>query len=310
MKKLLILALLIFGKTWAQEKITEQELNVNSLLKGTLYSPNKTSKNTDLAIIIAGSGPTDRNGNQAGLENNSLKYLAESLAQNQIATYTFDKRIIAQMAQGTLSEKDLSFEDFITDVKAIAQYFKAQKKYRKIILIGHSEGSLIGMVAAQTQADAYVSIAGPGRPIDEVLIEQIQKQAPSMTAEVKEDLEMLKKGQTFELKNPAMGILFRESVQPYMISWLKYDPRQEIQKLQIPVLLINGSRDIQVPASDAALLKTAKPEAQLKIINDMNHVFKKITTDDMMTNANLSSQPEVPIMPELTLAINEFIKSL
>ncbi|MBS1534323.1 MAG: alpha/beta hydrolase [Bacteroidetes bacterium] len=310
MKKILILALLIFGKTGAQEKMTQQELDVNSLLKGTLYSPDKTSKNTDLAIIIAGSGPTDRNGNQTGLENNSLKYLAQSLAQNQIAAYTFDKRIITQMAQGTLSEKDLSFEDFITDVKAIAQYFKAQKKYRKIILIGHSEGSLIGMVAAQTQADAYVSIAGPGRPIDEVLIEQIQKQAPSMTAEVKEDLEILKKGQTFELKNPAMGILFRESVQPYMISWLKYDPRKEIQKLKIPVLLINGSRDIQVPASDAALLKTAKPDAQLKIIDNMNHVFKKITTDDMMANATLSSQPQVPIMPELTLAINEFIKSL
>jgi hypothetical protein len=311
MKKLLILTLLMLGKTWAQEKnFTTQELNVNALLKGTLYSPNKLNKNTDLAIIIAGSGPTDRNGNQVGLENNSLKYLAESLAQNQIAAYTFDKRIIAQMAQGTLSEKDLSFEDFISDVKEITQYFKAQKKYRKIILIGHSEGSLIGMVAAQTQADAFVSIAGAGRPIDEVLVEQIQKQAPSMTAEVKENLEILKKGQTFELKNPAMGILFRESVQPYMISWLKYNPRVEIQKLKIPVLLINGSRDIQVPASDAALLKAAKPDAQLKIIDNMNHVFKKITTDDMAANATLSAQPEVPMMPELTSAINDFIKSL
>ncbi len=311
MKKLLILALLIFGKNWAQEKsFTTQEVDVNNLIKGTLYSANKTTKNTDLAIIIAGSGPTDRNGNQAGLENNSLKYLAESLAQNQIAAYTFDKRIIAQMAQGTLSEKDLSFEDFITDVKEITQFFKAQKKYRKIILIGHSEGSLIGMVAAQSQADAFVSVAGAGRPIDEVLVEQIEKQAPSMSAEVKEDLEILKKGQTFELKNPAMGILFRESVQPYMISWLKYNPRTEIQKLKIPVLLINGSRDIQVPASDAQLLKTAKPDSQFKIIADMNHVFKKITSDDMMANATLSGQPEVPIMPELTQSINEFIKSL
>lgn len=311
MKKLLILALLIFGKNWAQEKsFTTQDVDVNNLIKGTLYSPNKTTKNTDLAIIIAGSGPTDRNGNQAGLENNSLKYLAESLAQNQIAAYTFDKRIIAQMVQGTLSEKDLSFEDFITDVKEITQFFKAQKKYRKIILIGHSEGSLIGMVAAQSQADAFVSVAGAGRPIDEVLVEQIEKQAPSMSAEVKEDLEILKKGQTFELKNPAMGILFRESVQPYMISWLKYNPRTEIQKLKIPVLLINGSRDIQVPASDAQLLKTAKPDSQFKIIADMNHVFKKITSDDMMANATLSGQPEVPIMPELTQSINEFIKSL
>lgn len=311
MKKILILALLILGKTWAQEKLfTTQELEVNKLLKGTLYLPNKVNKNTDLAIIIAGSGPTDRNGNQPHLENNSLKYLAESLAQNQIAAYAFDKRIIAQMAQGSLSEKDLSFEDFINDAKEIAQYFKTQKKYRKIILIGHSEGSLIGMVAAQTMADAYVSIAGPGRPIDEVLIEQIQKQAPSMTEEVKQNLELLKKGQTFELKNPMMGILFRESVQPYMISWLKYNPQIEIQKLKIPVLLINGSRDIQVPASDAALLKEAKPDAQLKIIADMNHVFKKITNDDMAANAALSAQPEVPMMPELTTAINEFIKSL
>jgi pimeloyl-ACP methyl ester carboxylesterase len=312
MRKIFIsLFLIVSASSFAQvtTAFTKENISVNSLLNGSLYTPNQQSKKLSLVILIAGSGPTDRNGNQMGLANNSLKLLAEALANNGIAVYSYDKRIFAQMASGKLDEASLSFDNFIDDAKAVIQYFKNQKKYHNITVAGHSEGALIGMVAANGNADAYISIAGAGRPIDEVLLEQIGKQAPFLKEEVQKNLETLKSGSTFELKNQMLASLFRASVQPYMISWIKYNPQTEIKKLQIPTLLINGDKDIQVSVQDAQLLQQAKPEAQLKIIPNMNHVFKEIKGDDAENKAAYTN-PDLPICMELSSIITTFIASL
>ena len=165
------------------------------------------------------------------------------------------------------------------------------------------------MVAANGNADAYISIAGAGRPIDEVLLEQIGKQAPFLKEEVQKNLETLKSGTTFELKNQMLASLFRASVQPYMISWIKYNPQTEIKKLQIPTLLINGDKDIQVSVQDAQLLQQAKLNAQLHIIQNMNHVFKEIKGDDAENKAAYTN-PDLPISIELSSIITTFIRSL
>ena len=297
--------------TYSQEKpsFKTEEININPLINGSLFSPLQTNSKTNLVILIAGSGPTDRNGNQSGMTNNSLKLLAEALAQKGIAVFSYDKRIIAQMNAKTINEKELSFDDFINDAKDVVRFFKNQKKYNKITIAGHSEGSLIGMVAALHDTDAYISIAGAGRPIDLVLVDQIEKQAPFLKEEVKQDLELLKKGITFELKNQMLASLFRESVQPYMISWIKYVPQDEIKKLHIPVLLLNGTKDLQVTVSEAQLLKAAKPDASLAIIENMNHIFKEIKGDDT-ENQNSYANPELPVISELIGRISGFINSL
>jgi pimeloyl-ACP methyl ester carboxylesterase len=289
--------------------VNTKEITINPVLKGTLYSPLKVNKKTNLVILIAGSGPTDRDGNQKGMTNNSLKYLSEEMSKNGQAVFSYDKRIIAQMAAGTVNEATLSFDDFINDAKEVIHFFKNQKKYNKIIVAGHSEGSLIGMLAATENTDAFISLAGAGRTIDAVLVEQIEKQAPFLKEEVQKDLEILKSGQTFELKNKMLASLFRESVQPYMISWIKYNPQNEIKKLQIPVLLINGSKDLQVTVSEAELLKKAKPEAKLLVIDNMNHIFKEIKGDDA-ENMKSYSDPNLVVTEKLVTAINLFIKSL
>jgi pimeloyl-ACP methyl ester carboxylesterase len=312
MKKALVLFVILFSTlAFSQEKIefSKADIEINSLLKGTLYSPLKQSKKTNLVILIAGSGPTDRDGNQKGLTNNSLKLLAEAIANNGIAVYSYDKRIFAQIASGKLDEASLSFDNFIDDAKAVIQYFKNQKKYHSITIAGHSEGALIGMVAADGNADGYISIAGAGRPIDEVLVEQIGKQAPFLKEEVQKNLETLKSGTTFELKNQMLASLFRASVQPYMISWIKYNPQSEIKKLHVPTLLINGDKDIQVSVNDAQLLQQAKPEAQLKIISNMNHIFKEIKGDEAENKASYT-KPDLPISKELPMIITTFIQSL
>jgi alpha/beta superfamily hydrolase len=312
MKKLLyILILIASSAAFSQNNplFKTENIAVNSLLNGTLYTPLKQNNTTKLVILIAGSGPTNRNGNQIGLTNNSLKLLAESLVNNGIAVYSYDKRIFAQMASGKLDEASLTFDNFIDDAKAVILYFKNQKKYHSITVAGHSEGALIGMVAANGNADAYISIAGAGRTIDEVLLEQIEKQAPFLKEEVEKNLTTLKSGNTFELKNQMLASLFRASVQPYMISWIKYNPQNEIKKMQIPSLLINGDKDIQVSVQDAQLLQQAQPNAQLHIIPNMNHIFKVIKGDDTENKASYTN-PELPICVELTSIITTFIRSL
>ena len=243
-----------------------------------------------------------------GMQNNSLKYLAEAIAKDGNVAFSFDKRIIAQMKAGNLDEKSLRFDDLINDVKDIITYFKSQKKYNKIIIAGHSEGSLIGMIAGKDNVDAYISIAGAGRSADLIIAEQIEKQAPFLKKETDENLKLLKEGKTFELKNQMLASIFRESVQPYMISWIKYNPQEEIKKLSIPILIINGTKDIQVPESDAKLLHEANPISELKIIDKMNHVLKEINED--AENIKSYSNPDLPIMEELSITIDSFIKSL
>ena len=316
MKKSLLLLLLLlfsivgFSQTESATKFfNKEEIAINPLINGSMYSPLKQNKKTNLVLLISGSGPTDRDGNQKNLINNSLKYLCEGLAQNDIAVFSYDKRIISQMKTGTVNEATLTFDDFITDATSVLLFFKNQKKYNKIIIAGHSEGSLIGIIAAKDKADGFISLAGAGRTIDAVLVEQITKQAPFLKEETQKNLDILKSGKTFELKNPMLASIFRESIQPYMISWMKYDPQIEIAKLEMPIVIINGTKDKQVSVQEAELLKKAKPKAELVLIENMNHVFKEIKGDDA-ENMKSYTNADLPIVPKLTSAITAFVKSL
>ncbi|HEX8576455.1 MAG TPA: alpha/beta hydrolase [Flavobacterium sp.] len=312
MKKILVLLvtlLSVFAHSQKQEAYATKDIEINPLIKGTLYTPEKAAKKTNLVILIAGSGPTDRNGNTPMGENNSLKFLSQDLATKKMAVFSYDKRIFAQIANKTFDEKTLRFDDFIKDAKDVIAYFRTQKTYHKIIIAGHSEGAQIGMIAAAGNADGYISIAGPGRPIDVIISEQIEKQAPTLKEEVQNNFEILKKGETFELKNQMLASIFRESLQPYIISWMQYNPAEEIKKLHIPVLIINGTKDLQVQVLDAELLKKAKPEAKLEIIADMNHLLKEIKTDEK-ENRDSYSNATLPVMPVIIDKIAEFVNLL
>jgi len=310
MKKNLFFLLIATVVASAQNTYTTKEIEINTLLKGTMFLPNDSNSKTDLVILLSGSGPTDRNGNQVGMENNSLLYFSEALAKSNIAAFSFDKRVVVMAKDRTSSEKDMKFDDLINDAKEVIAYFKNKKQFRHIIIAGHSEGSLVGMMAAQENADAFISIAGAGKSVDETIIDQITKQAPSMKEEVATGLASLKKGIVFESKNPMLISIFRPTVQPYLISWIKFNPQTEIKKLKIPVLLINGTKDMQVEVADAQLLKEAKPDAQMEIILNMNHVFKNIKTDDTSENMATYSNPNLENIPELIFVVNRFIKAL
>lgn len=311
MKQTLKLLLLFFTTiAFSQtDNYSKEEIAVSDLIKGDLYTPKNGKSKKSLVILLAGSGPTNRNGNQIGMQNNSLKYLAEDLANGGYSVYTFDKRIIAQIIAGNVNESESRFDDLITDAISVAAYFKKTNQYNKFIFAGHSEGSLVGMIAAhRTKADAYISLAGAGRSIDEVLVEQLEKQMPSLKEKTIAYLNLLKKGETFKNDTPVLNSLFRESVQPYIISWLKYNPKEEIKKVNCPTIIINGDKDVQVTPKDATLLNEAQKKSTLVIIKDMNHVFKTIAGDEK-ENLEAYSKPEVRNNPELSETILKFLNS-
>jgi uncharacterized protein len=310
MKKLYFVVLsLTFSLSYCQtETEKKSEVDVNILIKGTLFSVENSASKPNLVIVIAGSGPTDRNGNQKATgDNNSLKFLAEGLTNSKTFVFSYDKRILQQLKMGTVDEKSARFDDLITDACDVFKYFKSQNVYGKIYFAGHSEGSLVGMVAAKTsKADGFISLSGPGRPINEVLSEQIAKNAPILIDDAKVVLETLKKGETVKITNPFLTSLFRESVQPYLISWMNYNPQEEIQKLNLPILIINGTKDLQVTPLDAELLHKANPKSEIVLIENMNHVFKEIINDD--DNLKSYSNPDLPIMKQLIDTVTNFIQ--
>ena len=307
----LISVFLTFEWTFSQNNKTsflETEVSLkiaSGTLHGTLTTPLQFKKGT-VALIIAGSGPTDRNGNNLAMENNSLKNLAHDLAKNGIATLRYDKRGIAASQQALTREEDLRFEDLVEDAKGWIFQLKQDKKYKKIVVIGHSEGSLIGMLAAK-EADQFISLAGAGKSADLILKEQLNNQ-PQMLKDVAFPiLDSLKVGKTVDKINPLLQSLFRKSVQPYLISWFKYDPAQELKKLNKPTLLIQGDKDVQVSVEDAKLLAQAVPSAKLVIINKMNHIFKVIEGDKKENMASYKN-PNLPNAMQLTEEITAFIQ--
>lgn len=301
-----LLLVLVVGVTYAQkDKITIRDISVSPYVDGTIMVPEGVEK-PPMAILVAGSGPTDRNGNQQMINTNTLKYLAEGLSKQGIASFRYDKRILKQMKDRTLNEESIRFDDFIKDATDVVAYFKRSNAFSKIVVIGHSQGSLVGMIAAQEGADAFVSIAGAGQQIDEVIVDQLEQQAPGLKENARQAFDdMLANGIALNY-SPGLASIFRKQLQPFMLTWMRFDPSVEIAKLDIPVLIINGERDLQVQVSEAEKLKAAKPDAVYKIFPGMNHILKKIEGDDI-ENSKSYNEPKRPVMPEVIETIGSFI---
>lgn len=275
-------------------------------LKGSLMSPLHENAATPIALIIAGSGPTDRNGNdlKLGLNSDSYKLLANALAKNGIASLRYDKRMIGESNNFSTDENKLRFNDYVNDVDSLI--VALSKTYSKIYLIGHSEGSLLGMLAAEKMNPAgFISLAGAGENIASILKKQLAN-LPE-TQSIDSVLNSLQNGNEVPNTPKNLQSIFRPSVQPYLISWMKYSPEKEIAKLHCPILIIQGNTDLQVTVQDAANLKKGNPNAQLKIISGMNHILKDAP---MERQANIAtySNPNLPLNQELIDTIVNFIK--
>lgn len=298
------------------KELTQEEVSVkvdDGTLYGTLQWPEGKhlleSTKHPIALIIAGSGPTDRNGNSVLTgENNSLKMLAEGLAKAGIATLRYDKRMVAESSAFNISERELRFNDYINDAVTWIDKLKNDSRFSEIYVIGHSQGSLVAMVAVRkAKADGFISIAGPGQTIDQTF----KKQVSSLEIELKQEtyriLDSLKSGETVLNIDYRLNSLFRPSIQPFLISYMRFDPQREIGKLSVPVLIIQGTTDMQVSTEDAESLKWANKKAKLVIIEGMNHVLKE-SSRELDENIATYNRPDLFLAPGLIEEISKFIK--
>lgn len=280
----------------------------NGTLYGTLLLP-RSNKPVPVVLIIAGSGPTDRNGNNPeGGRNDSLKQLAITLSRHNIASVRYDKRGVAASKAATPDERNLSVEGYVADVLAWSRQLKADPRMGPLILLGHSEGALLASLAAeQSGAAAVITVGGTGRPVDQVLREQLQERLPENLRERSDRiLDALKAGRTDSKVPKELMVVFRPSVQPYLISLLRQDPAAAFASIKVPALIVQGRNDIQVSVEDAQLLHKARPEAQLVLIDGMNHVLR-IVPNDLEQQLRSYRNPKLPLANELTRHILAFI---
>lgn len=290
--------------TWGQVKSEEILIKNDSIeLPGTLTYSNKES---NLIIWVHGSGNVDRNGNQAGMNvgANYIKQFRDAINAKDIAFFSYDKRT-ANMKNMKFIMNNLSFDAFVSDARKVISYFRKDSRFNSITLVGHSQGSLVAMLASD-DADKYISLAGPSEAIDVTITGQITKQNAALGKTTEAHFKELKETGDIKEVNPMLLSIFAKPNLPFFKSWMKYIPTNEIKKVNKPTLIINGNKDIQVSVKDAQQLHLAKEDGTLKIIKNMNHVIKHIEKD--ADNIASYRSPDFPISKELIEVITAFVK--
>jgi alpha-beta hydrolase superfamily lysophospholipase len=229
------------------------------------------------ALLVAGSGPTDRDGNTpllpAPIDN--LKRLAQALAARGIASLRYDKRGIGGSTFPGLSEEALRFDQLVDDAVALARRLQRDPRIARVSLVGHSEGALVAALAAEeANAQGVVCVAGAGSRASVLMRRQIRANLPADLAQpALAALDVLERGERVETVPDALALLFRPTVQPYLISWFRHDPAQVLAALDRPVLLVQGTADAQVGVEDAQRLQAARPDARLEMVEGMDHLL-------------------------------------
>lgn len=293
---------------------TESDVEIKgglAALHGTMTLPDGDAP-VDMALILPGSGPTDRDGNFPEGQNDSLKLLAAGLAKAGIGSLRIDKRGVGASFAAAPDEADLRAETFVEDAVHWIGFLAEQKRTARLFLIGHSEGALVATLAAREHEVAgIVLIAGTGRPAPDLIREQVagSSMPPELKSRSDELLETLTRGETDEDVPRELHALYRPSVQPYLISWFRYDPAKELAKLDAPVLLLHGTHDLQIRQADTELLAAARPDATLITIEEMNHVLK-IAPLTRAENMSFYANPHAPLAPGLVNTIVSFITDM
>jgi pimeloyl-ACP methyl ester carboxylesterase len=281
-------------------------------LKGTLLMPASRPRAT--IVVIPGSGPTDRDGNSPlGIRAAPYRLLAEGLAAKGIATVRIDKRGMFGSRAAVADANAVTVADYAADVHGWAKAARARTGARCVWLLGHSEGGLVAMAAAQDPADicGLVLVAAPGRRLGDVIREQLR--ANPANAPVLDQafaaLDSLGAGRRVDAAamNPGLLPLFAPQVQGFLISLLSYDPARLIGAVARPVLIVQGERDLQVSVADARRLAAADPKARLVLVPNANHVLKAVESDDRTANFATYGNPDLPLAPGLVDAIAAFV---
>jgi len=283
-------------------------------LVGTLISP---PDGVDVVLIIPGSGPTNRDGNNPfGVTAQPYKLLAEGLAREGIASVRIDKRGMFASSRAIVDPNAVTLDDYVQDTLNWVSTIQQQMGSKCIWLIGHSEGGLVALATVRAALDhplicGLILIAAPGHPLGKILKRQIESNpanAAILTSAI-EAINALEASQNIPLEAlpPFLQTLFHPKLQGFLISLFAIDPAELIEEIEIPVLIVQGKRDLQVELADAERLKLHRPSANLAVFPDANHLMKQVMAEDRESNIATYSNPDLPLVPHLVDTIAQFI---
>jgi pimeloyl-ACP methyl ester carboxylesterase len=293
--------------------VTEEPIqwsNGAQRLSGTLSHPTEPGR-VPVALIIAGSGPTDRDGNSTlGLKTDLYQKIAWGLAGQSIAAVRFDKRGIGGSA-ALGSTEPVSFDDFADDVVAGARVLAADPRFSRVFLIGHSEGAGLATRAANRGAPVagVAMLSGLGRGFRTVVREQLARQFDSAGVANFERLMDAYLGSGPMPEVPvALAALFPPSARRFVQTAVAIDPADEARRTPVPVLVVQGATDIQTTVADADALRLARPDARVLIVPAANHLFVRAEKPDQASQLSTYTDPSLPLVPQLLQALTEFIR--
>lgn len=301
-------ALAVFAKDHKGAHPMETEISAGAL-KGTLLS---AGGNDPVILIVPGSGPTDRNGNNPlGVKANTYRLLAEALADKHISTVRVDKRGMFASA-GAGDGNAVSIPVYAADYRAWIDAIRAQTGAKCVWLLGHSEGALMVSAAAEGRKDVcgLILVSGAGRPVLDVMREQLEANPANapILPEALHAIDELKAGRHVDVAgmNPTIARLFPPRAQDFMISAYRADPVAVLKRANKRTLILQGTTDLQTSLEDAKLLSAA-PHSRLVILDGVNHVLKEAPAD-RAANAATYTNPDLPIADSVTRAIADFVK--
>jgi pimeloyl-ACP methyl ester carboxylesterase len=304
-----LLTWLVLGSGVHAQQVRSEETEVRNgeiRLPGTLRVP-VGGEPHPLLIFIPGSGNIDRDGNQAGtmIQPAYIRQLGEALASGGLAFFSYDKRTAVPENKAFLDTVLLA--DYISDVQTLVSYFEKDARFSGIHLLGHSQGSLVGMLSLSenTPVRSLVSIAGPASPIDSVMLRQLEAQSPDLAREAATHLDQLKKGGAPGEVSPLLQPLFAPANLPILREWMAYHPVEVFKKVGIAALLVYGEEDTQVSPEAGDRFKKVRPGARFIRIPGMNHVLKQLKSPS--DNLRAYTDSSMPISAELVREIVEWI---
>ena len=299
-----------------QSKPVAQEVQApgpDGPLAGTWLSAGSDSP---IVLIIPGSGPTDRDGNNPmGVKAASLKLLADGLAAEGISSVRIDKRGMFGSKAAVPDPSDVTIGAYDDDVESWIKAMQKRTGAHCLWLAGHSEGGLIALSTAQRDAPicGLILLESPGRPMGDIMREQLRANplAAPLLPDADKAIDSLEAGKTIDVSNlhPAVGKIFYPGVQKFLIDEFAQHPAELASSYKGPMMIIWGSKDIQVARADYDALAGAAPDAKTLVVPDMNHVLKTVSSDSRDANIAAYGNPDLPLSDGLVDAIATFIKA-
>jgi len=279
------------------------------MLAGTLTMPAGDTVVPGV-LLLAGSGPTDRDGNQPGLRNDMLRWLARGLGERGIATLRVDKRGIGESAAAGGDESALRFARYVADARIWHRFLAGQPRIGGTFLAGHSEGALIAMATARDEpVNGLVLLASPGTPLGTVLGRQLDAAGlpPPLLDRANLIIGSIERGEVVRNVPGELAPIFRPSVQPYLASLFAIDPVEALAATGAPALVVHGTHDLQIEAADAERLQAARPGVVLVMLDGVNHVLRR-TPRERDANLAAYADPDRDLAPGVVDAVARFLQ--